>query len=171
MLAVMKAGGASVALDSNQPEERLRVIVEQVHASAILSSIDNESLCRRLTESTVAVIVPETATTQNSIAKQNLPVVRPSDILYIVFTSGSTGTPKGAVITHQNFSSAIQYQQEAIGLKEKSRVFDFASYSFDAPWWNFLHSLAAGACLCIPMEADRKNYIAASIFEMNVNFA
>jgi amino acid adenylation domain-containing protein len=156
MLAVMKAGGASVALDSSLPEERLRTIVDQVEPVLILSSPDNQCLASRLTPRLTVVIDDAHVHNFGALGKRELPTVQPWHKIYIVFTSGSTGTPKGVVITHSNISSAIRYQREILGIKSKSRVYDFASYMFDVVWCNLLQTLSAGACLCIPSDEDRQ---------------
>lgn len=165
-LAVMKAGGASVALDASQPQERLRSIVSQVNPTVVLSSLSNRELAESLATSQAVVTVDDVTLSQmikKSEDNRKLPVVDPSNRLYVVFTSGSTGTPKGVIITHSNYSSAIHYQQEAHGFKSTSRVYDFASYAFDVSWSNILHTLVVGACLCIPSDEDRRDNLAESI--------
>lgn len=42
-------------------------------------------------------------------------------------------------------------------------MFDFAPYSFDVAWSNFLHTLCAGGCLCIAREEDMLNDPSAAI--------
>ncbi|KAK5988791.1 Nonribosomal peptide synthase atnA [Cladobotryum mycophilum] len=172
MLAVMKTGAASVAMDTTQPEGRLRTITEQVDGKVLLSSVSNEELASRLgSDNVVLVSAKSLADLDSAPEKDGLPVTSPSDALFAVFTSGSTGTPKGTMLTHQNFSSVIGYQQEALGLTSHSRVFDFASYAFDIAWCNFLHALTCGGCLCIPSETDRRNNIEGSITALRANYA
>ncbi|KAA8646754.1 Nonribosomal peptide synthetases (NRPS) [Aspergillus tanneri] len=171
MLGVMKAGGASVAIDASQPEDRLRSIIRQVQPTVILSSATNQDLAGRLNITTVVTVEASNLAQLHWPPNSYLPAVEPSSKLYVVFTSGSTGAPKGAIVTHSNFSSAIKYQQDALGFSPNARVFDFASYSFDAAWSNFLHSVSSGACLCIPSESARKDDIAASMERMQVNYA
>lgn len=77
--------------------------------------------------------------------------------------SGTTGQPKGACISHGNVRSAIYYQGKALGFHAQSRVWDFAPYSFDVAWSNVLHSLCAGACLCVPNEQDMLDSPSTSI--------
>jgi amino acid adenylation domain-containing protein len=172
MLAVMKAGAASVAMDVTQPEDRLGTIVKQVGSHFILSSAANEDLADRLVEGRGTVAVVDSAHLERgaTLHDTNLPAVKVSDKLYVVFTSGSTGTPKGVVISHTNFVSAIKHQQEAFGYSRSSRVYDFASYAFDAAWGNVLHTLTAGGCLCIPSEVDRRGNISESIHNLGVNY-
>ena len=171
ILAVMKAGGASVVMDATLPEERLRQIATQISATVIVSSAANETLARRLNQATVVVANLTNLAWYHPRPGATLPIVQPSDRLYVVFTSGSTGTPKGAVVTHQNFSTAFATQQSALGFTSTSRVFDFVSYAFDVVWSNALHTLHAGGCLCVPSEDDRRNNIAQSMRDLRVNFA
>jgi amino acid adenylation domain-containing protein len=168
-LAVMKAGGASVAVDTSLPEERVRSITSQVFANmdkpkVILSSVANDDLARQLGADEVFVVANYLLHKHTDYeTAPKLPSVRPSDVLYVVFTSGSTGKPKGVVITHQNFCSAIAYQRDALKIDSSSRVFDFASYAFDVVWLNLLKSLTAGACLCIPSAAEREDDLGGSL--------
>ncbi|KAF5854762.1 hypothetical protein ETB97_011804, partial [Aspergillus alliaceus] len=169
MLGVMKAGGASVAMDVTQPEERLRSVVQQVRPAIILSSRINRILAGRLCHATIFPVDEARLGGLHISPDRRLPNIDPSSKLYVVFTSGSTGEPKGAIITHSNFTSAVRYQQDAFGFNSNARVFDFVSYSFDTSWSNFLHSATSGACLCIPSESARKDDIAGSMERMGVN--
>lgn len=170
MLAVIKAGAAFVALDASQPEERLRTIVDQVNAKAIVSSMSNSVLAQRLTSAKNIILDSQAVSTLQNCTGQ-LPTVDPSTPLYLIFTSGSTGTPKGVVISHTNFSSAILHQQSAHGFEPKSRVYDFASYAFDVSVSNFFHALTIGACLCVPSEEDRRDDLAGSLTRFRVTHA
>lgn len=182
-IAVMKTGGASAALDTaTQPESRLRAIAIQVNAMIILSSVANEGLSRRLGAQEVVVVGPAQLSYPISERHQQsqgcnlepypeLSPVRPSDALYVVFTSGSTGKPKGAIITHQNFCSAVVYQRDALGFMKDSRVLDFASYAFDASWSNLINTLTAGGCLCVPSAAERENDISGCLKRYNVTLS
>ncbi|KAG8408242.1 Nonribosomal peptide synthetase [Metarhizium acridum] len=173
MLAVMKAGGASVAMDTTLPEDRLRIIALQVNPTLILCSSSNEDLALRLADTPVMVITEaslSTLTDANAPSSTQLQHVQPWNKLYVVFTSGSTGTPKGVIITHSNYSNAIQYQQGINGFTQGSRVYDFASYAFDATWANLLNSLTCGATLCVPSDAERRDDLAGSLRHYRANF-
>ncbi|KAK8064710.1 Amino acid adenylation [Apiospora phragmitis] len=169
ILAVMKAGAASVALDTTLPEERLRSIIRQVDPKMILTSASREDMATRLT-STIAVPVSDALLANLDEIPNALPEITPRNKLYVVFTSGSTGLPKGVIITHSNFSSAIRHQQAALGFKNTSRVYDFVKYAFDVTWSNFLHTMTAGACLCIPSETEASNNITGSLVSYKANF-
>lgn len=79
-LGAMRAGGTCIAMDSTQPESRLRSIVQQVNPKLILSSVNNEALASRLSDTAVVGIdrsrIPEAPT------DFMLPKISPSDLLY-----------------------------------------------------------------------------------------
>ncbi|KAF7557585.1 hypothetical protein G7Z17_g620 [Cylindrodendrum hubeiense] len=171
-LAIMKCGCASTVLDASLPFQRQQAIAELVQASAVLTSTACE-------ERTVALglgcahFVLDNYSSQNWPRAQPdcLPTVSPSSWMYIVFTSGSTGTPKGAIISHANYASAVAAQQKGLDFREFDRIFDFASYAFDASWCNLIHALMVGGCLCIPSDEERKGDLVAALHKYEVNYA
>ncbi|KAL4954841.1 hypothetical protein BDW69DRAFT_183157 [Aspergillus filifer] len=169
-LGVMRAGAACVAMDSTQPESRLRSIVRQVKPDFVLTSPRNRDLARSLSEAEV-VIVDRNLSSHLVDPEPPMPNTDPSDTIYVVFTSGSTGTPKGVVTTHRNFASAATHQHQILHISSSSRVFDFVSYAFDVSWSNILQTLIAGGCLCIPSESDRRNDIPGAFNRMRCDYS
>ncbi|PYH68480.1 non-ribosomal peptide synthetase, partial [Aspergillus vadensis CBS 113365] len=168
MLGVLKAGAAFVMLDTSFPKQRLRAIVESVNADMILSSVPSNTIAASLAE-TVIAIDSTFLSTLNNLEGQDPPPVDPSSLMYLAFTSGSTGTPKGLVITHSNYASSLHYQLPLLGFTEETRLYDFSSYGFDASLSHTFTILAAGGCLCVPSEEDRKNRLAESIKSLRAN--
>lgn len=169
MVAVMKVGGASLALDTTQPEGRLAAVVEQTHPRLILSSAANAHMAGQIAK--VPVIVVDRAHLDALETFRPLPVVQASASLYIIFTSGSTGKPKGTLISHANFASAVFHQRDVLQLGPGSRLFDVGSYAFDVAWGNVLHTLSSGGCLCIPEPAAAKDDLLGSLRQYRATHA
>lgn len=86
MLAVIKTGSAAIALDPSHPIERLRSIVKQATPTIIISSKANAESASLL--GNVNVLTLDDEFLAASSTSRSLPVVSPSDIVYISFTSG-----------------------------------------------------------------------------------
>ncbi|RHZ69161.1 hypothetical protein CDV55_104842 [Aspergillus turcosus] len=171
-LAIMKCGCASTVLDTSLPQQRQRSIAELVQASAVLTSPGCERQAEVLGLDCARFVLDSTSSKYwPDPQPHTLPKVSPSAWLYIVFTSGSTGTPKGAIINHANYASAVAHQQKRLDFREFDRVFDFASYAFDAAWCNVIHALMIGGCLCIPSDEERKGDLAGALRKYQVNYA
>lgn len=165
-LAVIKAGAGCIAMDATQPPSRLQSIVSQSQAPLMLISAANMNLADSFAGISKVTVSQDASWPFTEPA--SLPVISPDDVVYVNFTSGSTGVPKGAVNTHRGFASAIKHQQEYLGYRETSRVFDFSSYAFDVVWCNMLHSFTSGACLCIPSQQERDNDLSGSLNKYKV---
>lgn len=167
MLGVIMSGNACVALDTTQPDARLQSIIRQIEPEMMLSSRTNHARASMLANVPVMLVDDTMFNSSSNDMRQflddQLPVISPADIAYISFTSGTTGTPKGACMSHANVRSAIHHQGQSLGFSSLSRVFDFAPYSFDVAWSNFMHTFGAGGCLCIAEQGQMLDDISASI--------
>ncbi|KAK1962683.1 amino acid adenylation domain-containing protein [Colletotrichum sublineola] len=175
MLGVIRAGGAVVALDPSLPTARIRMIVQDVKASIILSSASNRhKIPEHITQENRVIVGEPLFTTLSTRATSWAvrPMVTSHNALYVVYTSGSTGKPKGVVVTHSAFCSSSRGFSKAIHLDSpKARVLQYSSFSFDISMLEILSTLMAGACICIPSEEERMNNLAGCITGMGVNWA
>lgn len=173
VLAVMKAGGTLVMMDPSLPLARLRNMAQQVNATTILSSRQQQDFSTSIMPDGNLVIVEADIFTPAFCSESTikLAVVLSSALMYLIFTSGSTGTPKGVKISHQTYTSSALPRALAVGYTQDSRVLDFASYAFDVSIDSMLLTLGNGGCLCIPSDEDRLNDINSAIRKMQINYA
>ncbi|MES4892978.1 amino acid adenylation domain-containing protein [Streptomyces sp. NPDC096012] len=71
------------------------------------------------------------------------------DTAYVIYTSGSTGTPKGVVIPHAGMAALAETQRRWIGPGPGDRVLQWASFNFDAGFWDLTLALLSGATLVL----------------------
>jgi amino acid adenylation domain-containing protein len=168
MLGVLKAGAAFVLIDAALPVQRLQSIVQQCCATRVCSSTEQQALSNRFG---IEVVTVERIALDGYRRGPTsvLPAANPSAPMYIVFTSGSTGTPKGIVVPHSSFCTALHHQLPLLNIDSSSRVFDFASYSFDVAVHNNLATLAAGGCVCVPSDQQRKEDFNHAMNRLRVN--
>ena len=170
MLAVLMAGGTYLSIDPAHPPQHYRNIIEQ--AKPILLLTGSDTYAERLK----AVIEPVMTIDETLLAQlqghSELPdeVSLPDNGAFICTTSGSTGRPKAITITHSSFSSVVGHNPE-MGIRTDSRVFQFASYTFDTSNSEIWATLILGGCVCIPSENERLNDTAGAMNRLAVNWS
>ncbi|CAG9998538.1 unnamed protein product [Clonostachys byssicola] len=170
MLAILKAGGACVGLDSSHPESRLSRIIEDCDSRVILTSSQCKGLFSGL-DLNIIVAGEEFVRSLPSKASPPNTIVNSSHAAYVTFTSGTTGVPKGIVIEHRAICWSGETQGRTLRLGPASRVLQFAAYSFDISNGDILNTLINGGCICVPSEHERSNDLAAFITRTRVNWA
>lgn len=146
LLGVMKAGGAYLPMDPKYPAERLaymiqdsgtQIILTQDHLLGVLPPNHARSICLDSHWETIAK-----ETTGNPKTKMD-----PANLAYMIYTSGSTGQPKGVMLRHQGLCNLANAQIKDFRVTAKSRVLQFASFSFDASVSEVFMALHCGATL------------------------
>lgn len=170
MMSVLKAGGAVVQMDAGYPKRRLLDIIQNTNARLVLSGQN----FRHLFVDSVSNVVSDIPTLLATLPREGAQIeglVTPNDPAFVLFTSGSTGKPKGLVHTHSSICSGVAAYAPALNLSARSRVLQFAAYSFDISVIDTIASLTQGACLCIPSEHERLNDITSYIQRSRANWA
>ncbi|KAF3490821.1 nonribosomal peptide synthase [Arthroderma uncinatum] len=169
IMGVLMAGGAYVPLDPLHPSSRHQEIVQECGAKLVICSpkyLDRFSVFAN----SVLVIDHATVMALPRTHSKSPPKVNASNSAYAIFTSGSTGKAKGIVIEHRAFASSSAAYCSALSLRPNSRVFQFASLSFDASVMEILSTLTTGGCICIPSEEERITNISGAIRRMNITW-
>ncbi|TVY83910.1 Nonribosomal peptide synthetase, partial [Lachnellula suecica] len=168
LLGILKAGGTFLLLDPSQPIARLESIVQQTGATFALSSKTCIGTSKALVENAFIV---DSETIPKLGSSQHCSSARSNTAAYLIFTSGSTGSPKGVIIENSQLSTTATNVGRHLGYDKHPRVFQFASYAFDACITDIFATLVYGGVLCIPSEWERNNAIIDAMRRMGVTNA
>ncbi len=142
IIAVLKAGGVYVPLDSEYPVERLRLMTSDAKVVLVITrGYFREHFTFFNSEH---VLVLEEVQHALSVAGEGNcdEEVRPDSLAYVVYTSGSTGTPKGVAIRHRGIVRLV-IGADYLPFGADHRVLFLAPTSFDASalelWGALLH--------------------------------
>ncbi|KAL4766170.1 nonribosomal peptide synthase Pes1 [Aspergillus foveolatus] len=172
VLSVLLAGGAFVPLDPSHPTSRHKEILEEIEADMILCSPQLRS--RYLgSVSTIIPVSEDTIKAYSTVttSEKTNATPTPENMAYAIFTSGSTGRPKGIIIEHRAVCSSVIGFAPVVELNKDSRVFQFASLTFDAAILEVLGTLMLGGCICVPSDDERLNDIPGAMQRMNVSWS
>ncbi|KAI0123588.1 hypothetical protein BJ170DRAFT_639720 [Xylariales sp. AK1849] len=176
MLAVLKASGAFLLIDSTLAVERRDGMIKETGTKVILTSALNAKLMAR----PGFRIIPITFDTLHSHPKpkdeanhqdDDEPQSRstPRSAAYVIFTSGSTGQPKGVLVDHGAVSTSCLYHGHTFGFSTDTRTLQFSAYTFDACIVEIITTLLFGGCICAPSDTQRLAELEESIDCMGVN--
>jgi amino acid adenylation domain-containing protein len=149
MMAVFKAGGAYLPLDSHHPPQRLCQVLEQSQTPLVLAASKFEPVLSQALVSLPSGKRPQVLLIEELLQQQqseeNLPVrCTPSHLAYVIYTSGSTGAPKGAMVEHQGMLNHLYAKILDLKLTDADTVAQTARQSFDISVWQFLAVLLVG---------------------------
>ncbi|GMQ82705.1 MAG: hypothetical protein BMS9Abin05_2164 [Rhodothermia bacterium] len=161
ILGVIRSAGVLLILDSELPDLRKKIILEQAAAKWALTPDNNFEVIRlrTLQNSTSNTIVIQTEISLESTEQQllsdaetalELPTIEPNDAAYIFFTSGTTGIPKGVLGSHKGLSHFLDWQRESFDVGPDDRVAQLTGLSFDPVLRDIFLPLTSGATLCVP---------------------
>ncbi|WP_188316376.1 non-ribosomal peptide synthetase [Solihabitans fulvus] len=145
VLGVLRAGAAYCPVDAGQPVDRIRRLVGQCCARAVLATSHHPAA---LGEQIPVLEVDHAPAGGEPVTGVPGGV---DDLAYVIHTSGSTGTPKGVMIEHRAAWNTVQDINDRIALDAGDRVFAISSLSFDLSVWDVFGTLAAGAALVLPL--------------------
>ena len=174
LLAIWRAGGAFVPVDSALPEERLRSIFSEIstHNNSVETAketVATSSTPMATASSTLLILCDQEHKTHlqssanggdfslhfvdwfgdaDALPKESAQL-DPGDLAYIIFTSGSTGRPKGVMVEHRGIVNLLKEQIAAFEITSETRSLFYLSTSFDAAVSDLGTALLAGATLLI----------------------
>jgi amino acid adenylation domain-containing protein/non-ribosomal peptide synthase protein (TIGR01720 family) len=100
ILAVLKAGGFYVPLDTRYPLARMKLVMAETGASVLLT--DQATQTHQLAADAQVLVVDTDSCLAGGDPGDLGIVCEPERLAYVMYTSGSTGQPKGIAVTHRN---------------------------------------------------------------------
>lgn len=147
VLAIWKAGGAYLPLDSDHPADRIRHVLSDAHPTVLISDRDG------VAADTVPVFRIDRWHPPAGEAPGRPGGRRsPRGLAYGIYTSGSTGAPKCTLVEHAGVVNLAAAQQLLLGDLGAARVFQYARATFDASVWELVMALLGGGTLCLPTD-------------------
>jgi amino acid adenylation domain-containing protein/non-ribosomal peptide synthase protein (TIGR01720 family) len=154
MLGILKAGGAYVPLDPAYPEERLRFMLEDSGAVAVVTT---GGVSARVPARGTRLVLDEGDAAGGDEGAEEEPGevstgTTAEDLAYVMYTSGSTGRPKGAAIPHRAVVRTVR-NTNYISLGPSDTIAQISNVSFDAATFEIWGALLNGGRLAgIPRE-------------------
>ena len=146
MLAILRAGGAFVALDPAYRSERLSFVIDDARAQTIVT-------CRRLRDELPAALRPRALCLDEPAppapAPHPAPSIDPDQLAYVLYTSGSTGVPKAAALSHRAICEQLRWSEAFFAIGADDAVLHICSIGFDVAIMEVFAPLVCGARLAI----------------------
>ncbi|MBW8875033.1 MAG: non-ribosomal peptide synthase/polyketide synthase [Acidobacteria bacterium] len=155
-LAVLKAGGAIVALDPAYPRERLATIIQDSGLSVLLTG---EALLRHFPGHRDIALCLDGGEDPfaGESAENPRSGVTPDSPMYVIYTSGSTGAPKGIVVPHRQFANLLQWQLAGSPLAAPTRTAQYATFGFCVSFQEIFTSWCREGTLVVVDEMTRRD--------------
>jgi amino acid adenylation domain-containing protein len=161
-LAIVRAGGAYVAIDPMYPTDRVQWMLEDSGVTAAVTDASTAARLGTFGDRPVVVVAGggELLDKSEPESHELLPAPpRPTDLAYVVYTSGSTGRPKGVMVQHAALANLVEWHRAAFALHAGDRCTQISSPGFDAAVWEIWPSLSVGGSIHVVPECLRNDPI------------
>lgn len=153
LIAIWKAGGAYLPLDSDYPAARIDYMLRDCNPVLLLTD-------RELPISAPeGMLVWEIEELIKKLPFEPAPIKfisQPEDLAYLIYTSGTTGKPKGVMVEHRNVMNYVYAFQSEFALTGDDVVLQQASFSFDTFVEEVYPALIVGARIVMARKEEVK---------------
>ncbi|KAJ7727915.1 acetyl-CoA synthetase-like protein [Mycena metata] len=145
-LAILKAGGAFVPLDSTWPVDRLVSCIQQTDATFFICDSVAPEIAHSLS---IPFLDIAQLAQQQPETPPSTPGLTMDSLCYVMVTSGSTGKPKGVLLEHKNASAYIANAATLFPLANARRFLHFSPWTFDQGLADLFLALPIGATVIL----------------------
>lgn len=109
ILAILKAGASFVPIDPKWPDERVKYVLQDSRAKAMIVQDFDEIKQRLLFNGPMIDLIHDKERIERVVSKHHLHLdnIEPNQLAYVMYTSGSTGMPKGVGIEHKSLQNYV----------------------------------------------------------------
>lgn len=166
LLGVLKAGGAFVYLDPDDPVARRKAIVDSARPYAVLTDHAHGPKTELAGQEMLDLAqLPETDTGQDDPQL----ATKPDELAMLLYTSGSTGRPKGVMCSHQMVAESLLLEMVNMPLSHDDRhLFKYAVSHREV-----FFPLITGGCAVIvpPGKHQDSHFLIQAIIENRITVA
>ena len=152
--AVIYSGAAYLPLDSEYPQDRLNLMLEDANAALLIT---NNQTCEQFSHLNISQLNLDTLSTVNTVIEIEQAAVSSADPAYVIYTSGSTGKPKGVVVSHGAIANRLLWMQHMYPIGVSDNVLQKTPASFDVSVWEFFWPLMQGSTLVMAPPVAHKD--------------
>ncbi|MGH7722019.1 MAG: amino acid adenylation domain-containing protein [Candidatus Dormibacteria bacterium] len=155
LLGILRAGGAFLPLEPDQPRRRLELMLGEARPQLVLTTGED---CAALPASGAQLLrVDAERASWMASAPLTATGCAPHNLAYVLFTSGSTGTPKGVMVEHRSLVNQLLWAIDWFGITADDRMIQSTSLGFDPSLRELFCPLLSGASLRLLAQADHAN--------------
>jgi acyl-coenzyme A synthetase/AMP-(fatty) acid ligase len=148
VIGILKSGQIVAALNPDDPVGRLKMLVEDIQPSVIVTDGKNRGLVAEFTPPNCRILDFQSEIASGPINNPSIEI-RSEETAFLTFTSGTTGRPKWLMRTHRQVLHNVATHTEAMRYTENDRIPVLSvvstAHGSNGLWWALLN----GAMLCL----------------------
>jgi D-alanine--poly(phosphoribitol) ligase subunit 1 len=134
-IGVLYSGNFYSPIDAKYPEERLKIVLNDLSPEVIIVDNHTDDLLHKLNVPGVLIInIEKVLASKRESEFDYTEVINKkidTDPIYCIYTSGSTGIPKGVVIPHRAIIDYLEYAVPTFKMSQETIVGNQAQFHFD----------------------------------------
>ncbi|MCP4151376.1 MAG: AMP-binding protein, partial [bacterium] len=162
ILAIWKAGGTYLPIDIALPAERVKYMLADANASALLCvkeakhGREQETLLAELSKRIEVIRLEKELHRPPSSVTTPAPDKQSRHSAYVIYTSGTTGKPKGVMVPHSAFVNRLNWLQSRYGFDNSDVIIQKTPITFDVSLCELFRWIPGGGRLVIMEQGGER---------------